>query len=161
MEWYNLKIFFAGQKEEEDLRQILWEYSMDLAGDVEEHLIVKKEDEVVAGGKIIQYEDSHYFLEVLGVKHESLKQGIGALLLSEIVKEPWKHCKDVTIEVKPQHFQISTLARGSATGFYKKFGFKACGFNEIPEPYQDQCEFCPDAETCNPVPMILNGGRNE
>lgn len=155
----SVEVLFAEPNDEEKLREILWEYGMDISGRIEDHLIVKEKDQVLAGGKIIEFEPNHFFLEVLGVKRENREQGLGGGLLAEIVRDPWKYCRNPLS--KPRSgtpFRMATIARGQASGFYKKYGFEPCEFAGIPEPYRGQCDDCPEKEICNPVPMILAGG---
>lgn len=156
----NVKILFAERNDEEELREILWEYGMDISGEIEDHLVIKKDHKVLAGGKVIEFEEKHFFLEVIGVKQDNRAEGFGGILLGEISKNPWLCAK--SMETKPDDknaFFITTVARGEAEGFYKKYGYVPCDFNEIPLPYREQCADCPEREDCNPVPMILRGGK--
>lgn len=151
-------IVFADQYDEEKLREILWEYDMDISGDIEDHVVIKDNDQVMAGAKIGNY-DNHFYLEVFGVNNDNRGQGIGGILLSEIIKHPWKYCKDLQSEqFSESRFQITTVARGSASGFYKSYGFAPCSFSEIPEQFREQCDACPTKDDCNPIPMIYFGG---
>ena len=151
-----MEILFAEKKDEEDLREILSLHSMDLAGAIEDHLIVKENDEVVGGGKMVEFQKNHFFLEVLGVKPEKLKEGIGTIILTEMIKSPWKYAKVVREDTEIRvPYRIMTTAKGPASVFYQKHGFTRCSFSDLPETYQEQCTSCPDWEECNPVPMII------
>lgn len=153
------KIFFAEEQDEHELDEILLEYDMGIPGEIEEQLVVKEKERVVAGAKVIEFEDRHYFLEVLGVKRDNLRQGIGRLLMTEIVQSPWKCCKYPLSEFEPKvSYIITTVARGYAAEFYKNIGFKPCNSLELPEVFREQCSDCPDKEDCEPVPMIFVGG---
>jgi ABC-type branched-subunit amino acid transport system ATPase component len=46
-----MEILFAQPKDEEELRAILIEHHMDIAGNVEEHVILKQDGVILAGGK--------------------------------------------------------------------------------------------------------------
>jgi len=153
------RILFAELHDENELSEILMEYGMGFPGGIEEQVIVKENERVVAGAKIVEYEQRHFFLEVLGVKHDSLYQGIGRLLMTEIVQNPWKCCKYPLSQFEAEKFySITTVARGYATDFYKNMGFKPCSFLELPELFREQCSDCPDKEDCEPVPMKFIGG---
>lgn len=43
------QILFAVQNDEEELREILWAYEMDISGEIEDHLIIKEDGKVLAG----------------------------------------------------------------------------------------------------------------
>lgn len=156
------RVLFAVKNDEEELREILLEYGMDISGEIEDHLIVKKDNDVLAGGKIIEFEEKHFFLEVIGVKDGYRDQGYGGILLSEIVRNPWMSSKHLLTEPKSKEsFRMTTVARGEAVDFYKKYSFVPCDFDTIPWPYREQCIDCPDKDNCNPVPMILCSEVNE
>ena len=152
---YNL--LFAEKQDEEELRGILWEYGMDIAGEIEHHLIIKENDQVIAGAKIIEVEPGNFHLEVIGVRPDKKGMGYGSILLGEIVRNPWK-CSKVLLTSWDSGipYIITTLSRGKAEGFYKKLGFEPCEFERLPKLNQHQCSDCPDIETCNPVPMIFS-----
>jgi len=154
------KILFAQQEDENELREILLGYGMDISGDIEEHLVLKEDEKVLAGGKLSELQERHFYLELIGVKQGCQGQGLGGILLDEMIKNPWKSCKYPLSEQDPeQGFVITTIARGEAAGFYQKYGFAPCTFAEIPEPYREQCIDCPDREQCGEIPMIFIGGR--
>ena len=151
-----MKIVFANQNDEEELKEILWEYQMDLCGNIEEHLVIKDQDEVVAGSKIIEHEDSRFFIILLGVKKVYQNLGLGSLLLSKIIANPWSYCKETrTSFLSQKNIEITTIARGESADFYRRYGFIPCEFSNMPIMFREQCEQCPDIEECNPVPMIL------
>lgn len=150
-------LLFAGRQDEEELRGILWEYGMDIAGEIEYHLIIKENDQVVAGAKVIEVEPGNFYLEVIGVRIDKKGLGYGRVLMEAIVSDPWK-CSKVLLTSKDAKipYSIITLSRGRAEGFYKKLGFEPCEFERLPALNQHQCSDCPDRETCNPVPMIFS-----
>lgn len=147
-------VLFAEEQDENELSEILLEYGMDIPGEIEEQLIVKENERVVAGAKIIEVEANNFYLEVLGVKQDNLYQGIGRLLMTEIVQNPWKCCKHPISDFEAKgSYNITTIARGYATDFYVNIGFTPCEFLKIPESFREQCSDCPDKESCEPVPM--------
>lgn len=152
-------IVFATEQDEEELDELLLEYGMGIPGEIQEQLIVKDNGRVVAGAKIIEPEDKHFYLEVLGVKQDYLGQGIGRALMTEIVQNPWRYCRRTVSEYEPKSpYVITTVARGYAVDFYKKIGFEPCSAIYLPESFQHQCESCPDEDECKPVQMIYFGG---
>lgn len=92
------KILFAQANDEEGLREILLGYGMDISGEIEDHLIVKEGDEILAGGKIIEYQVNHFYLEILVANQENCGQGLGGYLLREVIKDPGKYCKTLLIQ---------------------------------------------------------------
>lgn len=153
------RIEFAEKRDEEDLRTIMLAYGMDLAGEVEEHLVVKVGDSILAGGKVTAYGRQRFFLAVLGVKEEERKKGVGGLLLQRIIQRPWECCADGPVNFNSKiPYSVATIARGEALNFYQKLHFQPCSFEEIPEAYCQQCMNCPEREECQPIPMIYYGG---
>lgn len=160
MRLQDVQISFAQPEDEEQLSMIMAEYGMGIPGGIEEQLVVKANGQVLAGAKVAQISDNRFFLEVIGVRQDCLAQGLGRLLLGEILKNPWKNCRGAhQASQAPEKFQITTLARGGANEFYRKMGFVPCRMEELPEDYQEQCDFCPNKQECNPVPMKYTGGE--
>ncbi|AHF05786.1 GNAT family N-acetyltransferase [Desulfitobacterium metallireducens] len=153
------EIMFADEQDEIELNEILWDYDMGIPGQAEEMLVFKKEGQTLGGAKIVEVEENRFFLEVLGVKQAQHSQGIGRILLSEILQNPWECCKYPLSKFQlKKPYTITTMARGSAVGFYKKMGFKNCDSLLLPQEYSEQCDFCPDKGECDPSPMIFTGG---
>lgn len=161
MKLQDVQIVFAQQEDEDQLSNILAEYGMGIPGRIEEQLVVKANGQVLAGAKVVQISDNHFFLEVIGVRQDLRGQGIGRLLLGEILQNPWRSCRGAHPGGQfPGNFQITTLARGGASEFYRRMGFGPCRMEELPEDYREQCDFCPDKQECNPVPMLYTGGES-
>jgi N-acetylglutamate synthase-like GNAT family acetyltransferase len=152
-----MEILFAQPKDEEELRAILIEHHMDIAGNVEEHVILKQDGVILAGGKVSELEDDLYHLEVFGVKQDVRGSGAGTMLLTRMVGEPWKYSLSPATGGK-EKYRITTVARGEAVNFYKKCGFEPYSFSELAWPYSEQCDDCPERDECNPIPMIYKGG---
>ncbi|NLO97486.1 MAG: GNAT family N-acetyltransferase [Peptococcaceae bacterium] len=152
-----VQILFARPEDEEELRDIFWNYGMDMSGDITEHLVVKNGVELLAGGKLSELEEKKFYLEVIGVKEGYNGCGYGSLLLNKMVQNPWECCKK-PISQNRGKYVITTIARGRAVNFYQRHGFKPCDFEQIPLEYRYQCSDCPEKEDCGPVPMILIGG---
>ncbi|NLM20774.1 MAG: GNAT family N-acetyltransferase [Peptococcaceae bacterium] len=155
-----LQMLFALPEDEEELREIFWTHGMDISGDITEHLVIKNGTEVLAGGKLSELAEKRFYLEVIGVKKGCNGSGYGGMLLAKMVTNPWECCKRPLSECKEKNekFVITTLARGSAVGFYQKYGFQPCDLQQIPLPFRHQCSDCPEKENCDPVPMIMIGG---
>ena len=151
-------IGFANQSDENELRDILLHYSMDLAGDIEDHVIIKQDDKIAAGGKVSLIDRDLFHLEVLGVHNDQRRTGAGGLLLAEILRHPWQYCHSSALE-PGETFSVSTVSRGDAVPFYTKYGFKECNFIDLATPYNEQCDTCPDQQNCQPVPMVFVGGE--
>jgi hypothetical protein len=60
-----IEVVFAKREDEEALRGVLWEHGMDISGDTQEHLVVKKGPEVLAGGKLSELQEKRFYLEVI------------------------------------------------------------------------------------------------
>jgi len=148
-------IRFACLEDEEQLKALLVGYGMDLAGEINEHVVARQGDQIIAGGMLSQIDDDVYHLEVLAVSEQWQRTGAGRLLLSKMIEAPWLYCHESSPR---ENYSITTVARGDALPFYITCGFKPCSFLELTEPYAEQCDECPDRESCQPVPMILRRG---
>lgn len=147
-------IAFATSEEEDELQDLFAGYGMGLAGDIEEHVLVKVDDKVVAGAMLTQIDTNFFHLLVFAVRAEGRNRGIGSQLLQELLREPEMYCH-TPFDSTDSSYKISTVAKGDAVHFYEKNGFAACDFSVLAEPYDEQCGKCPDKEDCKPVAMII------
>lgn len=152
----NYEIAFAKPEEEDELREILIDCNMDLAGDIQEHVLIKRNSEIIGGGMLAQTGDSRYHLLVFAVKSSEQNRGTGSRLLKALLNTPWKHCKDC-LEIPADEFRVTTAAKGNSAGFYSKNGFVPCEFGELAHPFSEQCTTCPDIQKCNPAAMVYTG----
>lgn len=144
----------------EELAEILQGYDMDLAGRPEEHAVIRAQGKVVACGKLTWISPGLFHLDVLAVRREERGRGWGGLLLSQLIAEPSVYCPGCGAgaggRVVP--YKITTVARGAASRFYARYGFKAGSFGDLTDLYREQCAGCPDRKVCRPVPMTYLGG---
>jgi len=148
-------IRFACIEDEEQLKALLVGYGMDLAGEIDEHVVAQHGDQIIAGGMLSPIDDDLYHLEVFAVSDQWQRTGAGRLLLSAMIEAPWIYCRGSS---PGEIYSITTVARGDAVPFYSSCGFKPCSFLELTTPYDEQCDICPDRENCQPVPMIFRRG---
>jgi len=151
-------IRLAYQSEERELRDIFLFYDMDLAGDIEDHMVVKKGEKILAGGMLSLRDRCLFHLEVLAVSNDQRGTGAGRLLLSNLLQSPWLYCHG-SVPDKNEIYTVTTISRGNAVPFYERFGFRRSSFPELAGPYQEQCDTCSDHRECQPVPMIFLGGE--
>jgi len=149
------KMMFAADGDQQELELLLLEYGMGLAGEIEEHILVKRDNDIVAGALITAVGDSLFHLAVLAVRPEKRGQGLGRQLLQQLLNQPEKYCYG-SVSASSAVWQMTTVARGVAVDFYKANGFVACDFSDLIFPYQEQCAQCPEKESCNPIPMIFS-----
>lgn len=152
-----LEIRFAHESEEDELREIMLSFNMDLAGDIEAHVILNEGETIIAGAKLSLIEQNTFHLEVLGVKDDQRGTGAGRLLLSKLLQDPWNYCHGEPLD-PDENYRVTVVSKGGAAPFYEKLGFERCSFSDLSSPYDEQCETCPDAPTCYPVPMVFRGG---
>lgn len=152
------EIKFASPTQKEIIRQLFLDYDMDLAGEIEDHVILMQAETVLAGGMLSQIDRKAFHLEVLGVRKDKKGTGAGGMLLSELLRNPWHYSRSSAPPTQ-EPFQVTTVARGEAVRFYAKYGFRPCSFAELDWPYNEQCDSCLEREKCQPVPMIYNGGK--
>lgn len=156
----DFKLKFASQMQAKQLRNIFLDYDMDLAGEIEEHVILMQAEIVLAGGMLSLTDRNTFHLKVLGVREDKKGTGAGGLLLSELLRNPWYYAHSSAPNPK-EPFQVTTVARGEAARFYARYGFRSCGFSELDWPYNEQCDSCLERERCQPVPMIYTGGKED
>lgn len=149
-------ISFAAKVDEERVRELLVEHGMDIAGEIEGHVIIRQAGNIYAAGKLMPVDKEHFHLEVLGVDNNKRRSGLGGLLLTEFTRQPWKYCLPASEPVSGQ-YTITTVAKGDAAGFYLKQGFKPGSFSMLAFPYNVQCDACPERETCGPQAMVFTG----
>lgn len=152
-------VALSGNADEADLKELLAEHDLAVRGDVSDYVVLKIDGRLCAVGRLVLSGRKCFHLEVFGVKDELRGRGIGGYLLSEIIKRPWEYCSETEGDGYYKSYRLTTVARGDATGFYEKHGFRAFSFDALPPPYNTQCDDCPDRETCKPLPMVLEKGR--
>lgn len=148
-------IRFARDEDQEQLKDLLVSFEMDLAGPIEEHIVALHGDLIIAGGMLSRLDRDLFHLEVFAVTDRWQRTGAGRLLLSEMLKSPWLYCCD---SAPRETYAITTVARGDAVPFYMGCGFEPMSFAELAPPHDQQCDQCPKQEECQPVPMIYQRG---
>ncbi|MDD2273060.1 MAG: GNAT family N-acetyltransferase [Desulfuromonadaceae bacterium] len=149
----DFQIMFANSDAEEELRGIFLDSDMDIAGDIQEHVLIRKDDEIIGGGMLAQTDDKVFHLLVFAVKESARKHGIGRLLIEELLRQPWQYCIDSSAVLEKNH-KVTTVAKGQSAEFYKKVGFVPCDFSDLAQPFHEQCLECPELDDCNPVAMV-------
>ena len=150
------EIVFADASTENELQSIFKSCGMDLAGNIEEHVIVIADNEIWGGGMLIQLDQNEFHLLVLAVKQEDRNRGLGSLILKELIKWPWKYCHDGTLPFG-NDYRVTTVARGKSREFYKRNGFIICDSSALSYPFGQQCDECPDRGNCNSAAMVFKG----
>ncbi|MBP2645722.1 MAG: GCN5-related N-acetyltransferase [Firmicutes bacterium] len=149
-----LLVSFAEAKEKETLNRLFSESDMCLAGEVEDHVVLKEGDSVLAGARLVQMDETLFHLMVFAVEKEKRANGAGRYLLEQLTKSPWAYCREATAA---SDYTVTTVARGGAASFYQKCGFRKIPFSELPEPFAEQCVGCPEQETCKSMAMAFTG----
>jgi N-acetylglutamate synthase-like GNAT family acetyltransferase len=147
------EISFATCEEEEQLLDILLDSNMEIAGDIQDHVVIRNADEVIGGGMLTATSKDEFHLIVFAVKETVRGSGIGKQLISALINEPWLYCRDCETDF-PAGYRITTVAKGESSPFYGKVGFTACDFSELADPFSEQCIGCPDITACTPVAMV-------
>ena len=52
-----------------------------------------------------------------------------------------------------EHPELRVVARGHVAGFYRRLGFMPIAWAEVAPILQRECDLCPEAQVCNPIPM--------
>lgn len=145
-------IGFAVQEDELPLQEIFQANDMDLAGEIQEHIVIKQADRLIGGGMLTQTDQDSYHLIVFAINNDEHKQGLGRRLLQQLLERPWDYCCAGSVPSRDSYC-ITTVAKGKSAGFYAKNGFSACNFSDLYPPFHDQCQICPDLHDCQPVAM--------
>ncbi len=145
-------IGFAGPEDETGLQEIFQASEMDLAGEIQEHIVIKQGDRLIGGGMLTQTAPDSYHLIVFAISGAERTRGLGRLLLQQLLERPWDYCCAGSVPCG-NSYCITTVAKGTSAGFYAKNGFLPCTFSDLYPPFHDQCQVCPDQHDCKPVAM--------
>lgn len=145
-------IQFATRRDKKKLREICVAAGMELAGKIEEHLVLKQDAILIGGAMLNQSDHDVFHLQLIAVDARCRSNGAGGQLLQAMLRDPWSCCRDA-IDGSSKGFRMTTVARGMAASFYHKHGFEHCDFTELAAPFRDQCGTCPERKDCNPVAM--------
>jgi N-acetylglutamate synthase-like GNAT family acetyltransferase len=146
------EIRFADNAAEEVLQSIFWESDMDLAGEIEEHVVISKGDAIIGGAMLTQTDQDEFHLIVFAISEHERTHGLGRLLLGKLLQQPWNFCLDGSMP-GGSSYRVTTVAKGKSAGFYGKLGFAPCDFSGLAAPFAGQCGDCPEAADCHPVAM--------
>jgi len=145
-------IQFATRRDKKKLRDICVAAGMDLAGKIEEHLVIKHDSFLIGGAMLAQTDHDVFHLLLIVVDARCRNNGAGGELLKEMLRDPWNCCRDA-VDGSGKGYRVTTVARGTGAGFYHKHGFERCDFTELADPFRDQCGTCPKRDDCHPVAM--------
>lgn len=146
------EIRFADSTAAEVLQGIFLESDMDLAGEIEEHIVISRGDTIIGGGMLTQTDQDAFHLIVFAISEHERTHGLGRLLLERLLQQPWAFCYDGSMP-EGSSYRVTTVAKGKSAGFYGKLGFIPCGFSDLTAPFAGQCNDCPEAADCHPVAM--------
>ncbi|WP_168205835.1 GNAT family N-acetyltransferase [Geobacter sp. FeAm09] len=149
-------IVFATDEDETELRGIFLDENMDIAGEMQEHVLIQEAGEIIGGGMLTQTGEAEFHLLVFAVKGSARSHGAGSILLRELIGQPWRYSRNGT-SAPIGAYTVTTAAKGKSSGFYRKNGFVTCAFSDLAAPFDEQCRECPDRDNCNPVPMRYAG----
>lgn len=149
------EIRFANQTDEATLQGIFLESDMDLAGEIEEHIVISRGDTVIGGGMLTQTDLDLFHLIVFAISEHERTHGLGRLLLDRLLQQPWDFCRDGSMP-DGSSYRVTTVAKGKSAGFYGRLGFLPCGFSDLAAPFAGQCNDCPEAADCHPEAMCCN-----
>ena len=147
-------IEFATSQAEDELQELFTAYGMSMAGDVDEHIVVKQDNKIVAGAMVAQLDNSLYHILLFAVRMDVRSQGVGSRLMQAMLRNPGRYCQPPGESSDPS-YQVTTVARGTAVPFYEQNGFIACNFSELAYPFDTQCTGCSDKNRCKPVAMMF------
>lgn len=147
------QIDFATAAEEQSLRDIFLANDMPVVGDIEDHVIIRDKSGIYGGGFLYQLDVDLFHLLTIVVQGHGRRRGVGSELLQAMLKNPWRFCRDARGE-RVSNYRVTTVSRGTSRGFYQKNGLIDCVFEELTEPFDQQCQECPDHAACCPKAMV-------
>jgi len=150
------EIRFADSTDVEVLQGIFLESDMDLAGEIEEHIVIT--GVIALSWRYADQTDQDLFhLIVFAISEHERTHGLGRLL-ERLLQQPWAFCRDASMP-ECSSYRVTTVAKGKSAGFYGKLGFVPCDFSDLAAPFAGQCDDCPEAADCYPVAMNCNCSR--
>jgi N-acetylglutamate synthase-like GNAT family acetyltransferase len=153
-------VTFAGPDDGAELYDILADTDMGLAGEPEEHVVLRQGGAILAGGRLYQADEDLFHLMVFAVAASDRGRGTGRRFLRKLAARPWLYCRD-GVAPPDGTYRVTTMAKGAAAGFYAKAGFRPCDAVKLPAPFAGQCDGCPDREACRPLPMAYERSSRE
>lgn len=141
-------IDFATRNEEERLREIFVSTGMDLVGETEDHIVIKKHGEILGGALLYQTEQNLFHLLTIAIRQSLRSSGSGSRLLQHILEQPWNCCSNGDANALPS-YRVTTVSRGESRNFYLKNGMSDCSFQSLVPPFDQQCLSCPDLNDCH------------
>jgi len=108
--------FNAARRDKKKLREICVAAGMDLAGKIEEHLVIKQDSILLGGAMLAQSDHDVFHLLLIAVDATCRSNGAGSQLLQEMLRDPWKCCRDA-LDGSGKGYRVTTIARGMAAGF--------------------------------------------
>ena len=141
--------------DEAEVDEFLRAVDMGISGDICEHVLLHEDGELLGVAKFTPVRAQEYHLDTLAIRADRKGSGLGSLLLKRLLAAPWE-CFD-GYEAVPA-YTVTTISRGTAVPFYRKFGFVPCDFADIHWQFVDQCDSCPVRAECDPQPMLCRKG---
>lgn len=151
-------IEMAESGDEAALRKIFLNAGMDLVGDIEDHIIIRRGNVIRGGGLLYQMDTDLYHLLTIAVLHSERSHGTGSQILQKILKQPWLCCNDA-VEGGNSEYRVTTVSRGRSHRFYLKNGMVNCEFDSLISPFDRQCLVCPDVDDCHSAALIYRGTK--
>ncbi len=104
----------------------------------EDYTLAVDGDTIVGCGRL-EDEGDIMMLRPLVVARQRRRQGIGGILLKGII---------------PDDKPVALVAQGYAVPFYRSLGFEATGWDSVSVVQREECDFCFNRASCQPLPMI-------
>ena len=102
-------IDFAPENAEETMRAILQSSDMDIASEVQDHVLIRKGDVIFGVGMLAQTDQDIFHLVVLGVKQDERGGGTGSRLMQELLRNPWRYCRNA-VGTFTENYRVTTLS---------------------------------------------------
>lgn len=103
------------------------------------HCLIAESQSGILGFARVETIRQKAFIRPIVVHPSAQQQGIGRGLIQRLLA---------------QYSELRVVSRGDAQEFYRRMGFAQFPWSEVPEEIRCECELCPQASSCQPIPMV-------
>ena len=130
----------AQMHDEEAIRTLMAAGGMGMPPNWQDAMVAVKDDDRVVGYLRVQVTDKGPHVAPVAVFPYWQGRGVGRMLMEDALE---------------RFGSLKLVARGEAADFYRKLGYREIAFDQISGDLDEDCAHCPDRDTCQPVPLMV------